>query len=134
MCSPGSTRMRMFTPTCQGLRLQISGDLESKAGRFRWGYGLKVGYYAQHVFARLDPDADVYSHLSGVAAPDLRGSRVQSRKIPLGIRFESRLLRSACVRPARPGCGCLLPLVRGCGSRSPGISSPKPEDSAGDTV
>lgn len=49
----------------------LAEDLASKAGKFRWGYGLKVGYYAQHVFTALDPDADVYTHLSNVSAPEV---------------------------------------------------------------
>ena len=47
----------------------LAEDLALKAGKFRWGYGLKIGYYAQHVFTALDPDTDVYTHLSSVAAP-----------------------------------------------------------------
>lgn len=47
----------------------LAEDLAPKSGKHRWGYGLKIGYYAQHVFTALDPDTDVYSHLSNVAAP-----------------------------------------------------------------
>ncbi len=47
----------------------LAEDLTPKAGKFRWGYGLKIGYYAQHVFVALDPESDVYTHLSNVAAP-----------------------------------------------------------------
>jgi len=54
----------------------IAGDLATKAGKFRWGYGLKVGYYAQHVFVTLDPDDDVYTHLAGAAAPDVMRQEV----------------------------------------------------------
>ena len=46
----------------------LAGDLKSKAGKFRWGYGLKIGYYAQHVYTTLDPNMDVYTHLANVAA------------------------------------------------------------------
>ncbi len=46
----------------------IAGELESKGGKFRWGYGASLGYYAQHVFVSLDPETDVYTHLSNVAA------------------------------------------------------------------
>jgi ATP-binding cassette subfamily F protein 3 len=46
-------------------------DLAVKAGKFRWGYGLKVGYYAQHVFSTLDPKSDVYTHMASVAALDI---------------------------------------------------------------
>ncbi|MBI4711027.1 MAG: ABC-F family ATP-binding cassette domain-containing protein, partial [Candidatus Omnitrophica bacterium] len=41
----------------------LSGNLESKSGSFRWGTGLTVAYYAQHVFAVLDPEDDVYTYL-----------------------------------------------------------------------
>jgi ATP-binding cassette subfamily F protein 3 len=54
----------------------LAGDLVAKAGKFRWGYGLKVGYYAQHVFTALRPDTDVYTHLSSVAAPDVTRQEV----------------------------------------------------------
>ena len=46
----------------------IAGDLASKAGEFRWGTGLKVAYYAQHVFSSLHPQDDVFTHLSREAA------------------------------------------------------------------
>jgi ATP-binding cassette subfamily F protein 3 len=41
----------------------LAGDLTPKGGSFRWGTGLKVAYYAQHVFAVLDPEDDVYTYL-----------------------------------------------------------------------
>ncbi len=41
----------------------VAGDLDAKNGTFKWGYGLKVGYYAQHVLSSLDPRHDVYDHL-----------------------------------------------------------------------
>jgi ATP-binding cassette subfamily F protein 3 len=46
----------------------LAGDLPLKAGKFRWGHALKIGYYAQHVFTAIDPDTDVYTHLSNMAA------------------------------------------------------------------
>ncbi len=46
----------------------IAGDLQPKGGSFKWGTGLKVAYYAQHVFQSLTPTHDVYAHLSHVAA------------------------------------------------------------------
>lgn len=49
----------------------IADGLTSKGGKFKWGYGLKVGYYAQHVFATLDPDGDVYGHLSHMSVPEV---------------------------------------------------------------
>ena len=41
----------------------LAGNLEAKGGSFRWGTGLTVAYYAQHVFAVLDPEDDVYTYL-----------------------------------------------------------------------
>jgi len=41
----------------------LAGDLASKGGSFRWGTGLKVAYYAQHVFSVLDPEDDIYTYL-----------------------------------------------------------------------
>jgi ATP-binding cassette, subfamily F, member 3 len=41
----------------------LAGNLEPKGGSFRWGTGLKMAYYAQHVFAVLDPEDDVYTYL-----------------------------------------------------------------------
>jgi len=41
----------------------LAGNLAAKGGSFRWGTGLTVAYYAQHVFAVLDPEDDVYTYL-----------------------------------------------------------------------
>lgn len=41
----------------------LAGNLEPKGGSFRWGTGLKIAYYAQHVFAVLDPEDDVFTYL-----------------------------------------------------------------------
>ena len=46
----------------------LAGDLTSKGGQYRWGHGLHIAYYAQHVFTSLRPDLSVYEHLAGVAA------------------------------------------------------------------
>jgi ATP-binding cassette subfamily F protein 3 len=46
----------------------LAGDLAPKGGSFRWGTGLKVAYYAQHVFAVLDPEDDIYTYLSRESA------------------------------------------------------------------
>jgi ATP-binding cassette subfamily F protein 3 len=46
----------------------IAEDLAKKGGDFKWGYGLHIGYYAQHVFATLNPEEDVYTYLSSRAA------------------------------------------------------------------
>ena len=45
----------------------LAEDLAPKAGKHRWGHGLKVAYYAQHVFGTLHPEHTVYEHLSSVA-------------------------------------------------------------------
>ena len=47
----------------------IAGDLAPKEGAFRWANGLKLGYYAQHVFGRLDPNDQVLGYLER-NAPD----------------------------------------------------------------
>lgn len=45
----------------------IAGDLPAKGGTFRWGSGIKLAYYAQHVFSSLDSEDTVYSHLAHTA-------------------------------------------------------------------
>lgn len=49
----------------------LADGLEPKGGKFKWGYGLKIGYYAQHVFVALDSNIDVYTHLANVAAKEV---------------------------------------------------------------
>jgi ATP-binding cassette subfamily F protein 3 len=49
----------------------IAGDLKALGGAYRWGHGLKVGYYAQHVLSSLDPESDVLTHLSNKAGPEI---------------------------------------------------------------
>ncbi len=49
----------------------IANDLAPKAGAFRWGHGLEIGYYAQHVFSTLNPESDVLTHLESKAARDV---------------------------------------------------------------
>ncbi len=46
----------------------IAGDLKPKAGSYRWGTGLEVAYYAQHVLAMLHPEDEVFTHLQREAA------------------------------------------------------------------
>lgn len=41
----------------------ITGELEPRDGRFRWGHGIEPGYYAQHVYSALDTDLDVVTYL-----------------------------------------------------------------------
>lgn len=49
----------------------LAEDLDRLQGEFRWGYGLKIAYYAQHVFTTLRPDDDVYTHMASMATPDI---------------------------------------------------------------
>ena len=49
----------------------LAEDLKAKSGSYKWGYGLKVGYYAQHVFTTLDPKISVYEHLLSSAEPSV---------------------------------------------------------------
>ena len=45
----------------------IAGDLPLKSGKYDWGYGLNVSYYAQHVYAELHSKESVYSYLDSKA-------------------------------------------------------------------
>ena len=47
----------------------LAGDLASKGGMFKWGFGCEIAYYAQHVVAALNPQYDVFTHLELHAAP-----------------------------------------------------------------
>ncbi len=49
----------------------IASDLTALGGQYKWGTGLKIAYYAQHVFSTLSPKSDVYGHLLGMAAPEV---------------------------------------------------------------
>ncbi|MCM8776133.1 MAG: ATP-binding cassette domain-containing protein [Candidatus Omnitrophica bacterium] len=49
----------------------LAGQLAPKSGTFRWGTGLKVAYYAQHVFSLLDPEDDIDAYLMRSSAPDV---------------------------------------------------------------
>lgn len=49
----------------------IVGDLQKKSGHLKWGTGLKIAYYAQHVFQKLHPEDDIYAHLQREAAPSV---------------------------------------------------------------
>ncbi len=46
----------------------LAADLAPKGGHFHWGQHLKVGYYAQHVYAALHPGQDIYTYLYEKAA------------------------------------------------------------------
>jgi ATP-binding cassette subfamily F protein 3 len=54
----------------------LAGNLAPKAGGFRWGSGLKIAYYAQHVFSVLDPEDDIYAYLSRESAPGVTSQDV----------------------------------------------------------
>ncbi|MCH7782304.1 ABC-F family ATP-binding cassette domain-containing protein [candidate division KSB1 bacterium] len=45
----------------------IAGGLPLKSGKYDWGYGLNVSYYAQHVYAELHSKESVYSYLDSKA-------------------------------------------------------------------
>ena len=49
----------------------LAGDITPQSGGFRWGYGLTVGYYAQHVYSALPDGATVADYLISQAAPDV---------------------------------------------------------------
>ncbi len=54
----------------------IADQLEAKGGSFRWGANLKTAYYAQHVFSTLNPEDDVYAHLSRESDPGVTSQEV----------------------------------------------------------
>ncbi len=56
----------------------LAGDLAPKSGHFHWGHHLKVGYYAQHVFATLHPGQDIYTHLYEKAAPGVTRQEIMN--------------------------------------------------------
>lgn len=54
----------------------MAGGLTPKGGTMKWGTGLKIAYYAQHVFSVLDPEDDIRTYLtresaSGVTSQDV---------------------------------------------------------------
>ncbi|MBN1687961.1 MAG: ATP-binding cassette domain-containing protein [Candidatus Omnitrophica bacterium] len=54
----------------------IAGDLAAKGGTFRWAAGLKVAYYAQHVFSVLDPEDNIYAHLMRESAEGVTNQEI----------------------------------------------------------
>ena len=46
----------------------LAGDLPVQGGSFRWAAGLKIGYYAQHVFGTLNSEEDILTYLKREAA------------------------------------------------------------------
>jgi ATP-binding cassette subfamily F protein 3 len=45
----------------------LAGNLAPLAGRLQWGYGIRVGHYAQHVFQAIPADQTVHQHLARCA-------------------------------------------------------------------
>lgn len=54
----------------------IAGDLEPKGGSFRWGHMLETGYYAQHVYATLDPTLTVRQYLQRRADHEVKDQQI----------------------------------------------------------
>ena len=54
----------------------IAEDLESLGGTYRWSISLNVGYYAQHVYEKLNPQISVYDHLIKVADSSVTSQEV----------------------------------------------------------
>ena len=54
----------------------LAEDLAPRNGSFKWGYGLKVGYYVQHVFAALNPERSVYEYLLGESDSSVTGQDI----------------------------------------------------------
>ncbi|MDP6360246.1 MAG: ABC-F family ATP-binding cassette domain-containing protein, partial [Planctomycetota bacterium] len=46
----------------------LANDLDKISGDFRWGHGLKPAYYAQHVYASVNPVDDIETYLTKRAA------------------------------------------------------------------
>jgi ATP-binding cassette subfamily F protein 3 len=49
----------------------LAGELSPRGGKLRWGYQIKIGYYAQHVYQNISGDCDVYSYLRRCAAQEI---------------------------------------------------------------
>ncbi|MBX7058612.1 MAG: ABC-F family ATP-binding cassette domain-containing protein [Leptospirales bacterium] len=47
----------------------LSGLLPPLSGKMRWVDGLRIGYYAQHVYQAINPEASVISAIESMAAP-----------------------------------------------------------------
>ncbi len=48
----------------------IADELDALGGTFTWGHGIKLGYYAQHVFQYLNEKDTVFSYLDSMADRD----------------------------------------------------------------
>ena len=49
----------------------LTGHLPALDGEFKWSQGLNIAYYAQNVYATLDADMDVITHLENSASKDV---------------------------------------------------------------
>lgn len=49
----------------------LAGELSSLSGRFKFGHGLRIGYYAQHVPKMLPDFGTAGNYLTGIAGPIL---------------------------------------------------------------
>jgi ATP-binding cassette subfamily F protein 3 len=47
----------------------VAGELPARGGGFRWGHGVRLGYYAQHVYESLPRGQTVLEYLDRRAAP-----------------------------------------------------------------
>ncbi len=56
----------------------IAGELVNKGGTFKWGSGLKIAYYAQHVLSMLHPQDDIFAHLSRSAGIGVTNEDIMS--------------------------------------------------------
>lgn len=45
----------------------LAGDLPALGGKFRWGHGLRVAHYAQHVYSSISGEISVLEHLLRMA-------------------------------------------------------------------
>ncbi len=56
----------------------LAGELKAKDGHFKWGSGLKIAYYAQHVLTMLHPQDDIVAHLSRMAGTGVTNEEILS--------------------------------------------------------
>lgn len=54
----------------------IAGQLPALRGAFKWGEGLEIAYYAQHVYAHLDARSDLQTYLERQASPEVTRQEV----------------------------------------------------------
>jgi len=54
----------------------IAGELDILSGKLRWGTNIKIGYYAQHVPARLNSNETVKAYLQRVSPAELADQEI----------------------------------------------------------